>query len=210
MNMDIFADVIWENGEQLFRATDIGNILGLKNINESIKSFNKDDKRIINVKTKGGPQNVTHLTINGLKKLLINSRKIKALEIAKLCGIDVLSYKVANYENTTISNILDAFNGEEMIEQYSICNYHIDLYFPKYKLAIECDEHHHIRIKNKEKDIQRQKEIETKLLCKFIRYSPGEPDFSIFKTINDIYKYIKSYDIENTLSVQLNNCKLIE
>jgi len=210
MNMDIFADIIYDNGEKLFRATDIANILGLKNINESIKSFNKDDKRIINVKTKGGPQNVTHLTINGLKKLLINSRKIKALEVAKLCGIDILSCKVANYENTTISHILDAFDGEEMIQQYSIDNYRIDLYFPKYKLAIECDEHHHNRIKNKEKDIQRQKEIEAKLLCTFIRYSPGEENFSIFKTINAIYKFIKAYEIENTLSAQLNNCKIIE
>jgi very-short-patch-repair endonuclease len=210
MNMDIFADVIYDNGEKLFRATDIANILGLKNIFTSMVSFNKDDTRNIDAKTNGGPQNVTYLTINGLKKILIKSRKIKALELAKLCGIDILSYKVANYENTTISQILDAFNGEEMIEQYSVCNYRIDLYFPKYKLAIECDEHHHIRIKNKEKDIQRQKEIETKLLCTFIRYSPGEPDFSIFKTINAIYKFIKAYEIENTLSAQLNICKIIE
>ena len=30
-----------------------------------------------------------------------------------------------------------------MIDQYTVDNYRIDLYFPKHKLAIECDEFDH-------------------------------------------------------------------
>jgi very-short-patch-repair endonuclease len=37
---------------------------------------------------------------------------------------------------------MDSFRNEEMIEQYTVLKYRIDLYFPRYKLAIECDEHH--------------------------------------------------------------------
>ena len=38
---------------------------------------------------------------------------------------------------------MQAFNGEEMIHQFSAGKYRIDLYFPEYKLAIECDEFDH-------------------------------------------------------------------
>ena len=33
---------------------------------------------------------------------------------------------------------MQAFNSEEMTHQFSIGKYRIELYFPKYKLAIEC------------------------------------------------------------------------
>ena len=39
-----------------------------------------------------------------------------------------------------MSQVMQAFNGEEMIRQFGAGKYRIDLYFPKYKLAIEYDE----------------------------------------------------------------------
>ena len=39
----------------------------------------------------------------------------------------------------TLDQIMQAFNGEQMIHQFSAGKYRINLYFPKYKLAIECD-----------------------------------------------------------------------
>ena len=33
---------------------------------------------------------------------------------------------------------MQAFNGEEMINQFSVGKYRIDLYFPRYKLVIAC------------------------------------------------------------------------
>ena len=76
-----------------------------------------------------------------------------------------------------------------MKEQYTVDGYRIDLYFPIHKLAIECDELGH-----KDRDIgyevTRQKYIETKLGCTFIRYNPDAKEFDIFSVINSIMKYI--------------------
>ena len=47
-------------------------------------------------------------------------------------------------EQTVISAIKDAFEGENMQTQYSVLSYRIDLYFHKYKLAVEVDELGHI------------------------------------------------------------------
>ena len=43
-------------------------------------------------------------------------------------------------EQTVISAIKDAFEGENMQAQYTVLNYRIDLYFHEYELAIEVDE----------------------------------------------------------------------
>ena len=43
----------------------------------------------------------------------------------------------------TLDQIMQAFNGEEMIHQFGAEKCRIDLYFPKYKLAIESDEFDH-------------------------------------------------------------------
>ena len=37
----------------------------------------------------------------------------------------------------TLRQIIQVFNEEEMIYQFGVKKYRIDLYFPKYKLAIE-------------------------------------------------------------------------
>ena len=50
--------------------------------------------------------------------------------------LDVINTK----EQTVINSIKDAFEGEDMQTQCSVLGYRIDLYFHKYKLAIEVDE----------------------------------------------------------------------
>ena len=77
-----------------------------------------------------------------------------------------------------------------MIHQYYVDKYMIDLYFPKYKLAIECDEQFHD--KQKIMDKIREDDIIEKLNCTFIRYNPTDTNFNIFKVINEIYTYIKT------------------
>ena len=52
---------------------------------------------------------------------------------------DVINTK----EQTLINSIKDAFEGENMQTQYSVLGYRIDLYFHKYKVAIEVDELDH-------------------------------------------------------------------
>ena len=67
----------------------------------------------------------------------------------------------------------------------------IDLYFHKYKLAIEVDELGH-NDRNIDYEIQRQQALERELSCVFIRINPDAVDFSIFKEINKIHRHIKA------------------
>ena len=68
---------------------------------------------------------------------------------------DVINTKV----RTVINSIKDAFEGEDMQNQYSALDYRIDLYFHKHKIAIEVDKlgHADINLVMKLKDKKRQK-----------------------------------------------------
>ena len=58
-----------------------------------------------------------------------------------------------------------------MQTQYSVLGYRTDLYFHKYKLAIEVDELGHTD-RNNNSEIERQKKLEREHNCVFIRISP--------------------------------------
>ena len=80
---------------------------------------------------------------------------------------------------------MTAFVGQMMHTQYSVDQYKIDLYFPKHKLAIECDEFGHLD-RDIEYEVKQQKYVENKLGCQFILYNPDAKDYIIFKVINQI------------------------
>ena len=101
---------------------------------------------------------------------------------------DVINTK----EQTVINSIKDAFEGENMQTQYTVLGYRIDLYFHKYKLAIEVDELGH-NDRNIDYEIQRQQALERELNCVFIRINPDAVDFNIFKEINKIHRHIKNH-----------------
>jgi prophage antirepressor-like protein len=61
--------------EPLFRASDIGEVLGITNIRTNLQNFNENDKTTLTIQTKGGNQDVTFLTEKGLYKILFRSRK---------------------------------------------------------------------------------------------------------------------------------------
>ena len=98
---------------------------------------------------------------------------------------DVINTK----EQTVLESIKEAFQGEDMQTQYSALGYRIDLYFHKYKLAIEVDELGHAN-RNLSDEINRQKALERELNCVFIRINPDEKDFNIFREINKIHRHI--------------------
>ena len=99
---------------------------------------------------------------------------------------DVMNTK----EQTVINSIKDAFEGENMQTQYTVLGNRIDLYFHKYKLAIEVDELGH-NDRNIDYEIQRQKALERELNCVFIMINPDAVDFNIFREINKIHRQIK-------------------
>ena len=135
-----------EDGSLIYRANDIGKYLGLTNIRVSINTY-RHNVEVFKVKcaTFSGVQQVTFLSRDGLIRLLSNSNKPKAKELAKCMGLELVSHM--KFEQETIGYIMEAFQGEEMRLQYKVNKYRIDLYFPKYKLAIECDAFHHIQLR---------------------------------------------------------------
>ena len=91
-------------------------------------------------------------------------------------------------EQSVLSKILTLFAAEEIILQHNVLGYRIDAYFHKYKLAIEVDEQgYHDR--NNDYKIERQKAIENKLGCEFIRINPAKKDFNIFVENGQIQNY---------------------
>ena len=86
---------------------------------------------------------------------------------------------------------MQAFNGKEMIHQFGVRKYRIVLYFPMYKMAIECDEFDH-----RDTDIgyeeEKQKQIEKQLSCIFVRFNTDAEEFCILEVVNKIFVQIKS------------------
>ena len=64
---------------------------------------------------------------------------------------------------SVINSIKDAFEGENTQTQYSVLSYRIDLYFHKYKLAVEVDELGHSD-RNINDEIERQRALKENLI----------------------------------------------
>ena len=122
-------------------------------------------------------------------KVIISCRTDESCNIKRNLGFklhDVINTK----EQTVLESIKNAFEGEDMQTQYSVLGYRIDLYFHKYKLAIEVDELGHAD-RNLSNEIERQKVLEKELDCVFIWINPDEKNFNISREINKIHRHIK-------------------
>lgn len=184
-----------ETAGYLFKASDIGKILNIKNVHST--QISECYKVKVTILTNGGNQSVNFYTEDGVKQLLSRTRKANACILANIFGVQIFDQISIDYEASTLAKIKTAFEGETMIEQYTVGSYRVDLYFPKYKLAIECDEKQHDYTSNISSDQVRQAYIEDKLKCKFIRYKPHEDDFDIFAVIQSIFKHIKLHNVED-------------
>ena len=162
-------------------SSDIGKVCNYSNIRSSLKYI---DTKKFKCSTNGGEQMKTFINIICFKELFASSRNSMMTKLGLELGLEKGCYKKVSIEESTISNISTVFRNDRMNTQFTVGKYKIDLYFPDYKIAVECDEEFHKR--NKEKDRERQKFIEDKLQCQFIRYSPCTDDFCIFSVIADI------------------------
>lgn len=82
---------------------------------------------------------------------------------------DILFPCVGHNEKQILDD-LEKEIGFNILRQYSVEGYFIDGYIPELNIAIEIDE----RLKDKGNDIERQKIIESKLGCRFIRINDFE------------------------------------
>jgi very-short-patch-repair endonuclease len=194
---EVCINTIIDNDIVYYKVIDLYHILNVSNSRAFIKNINNENKKLFPIEKVnlsgekvGGKQKTRFITLDGVKMILGKTRSTIANEFAKQFGIDVIT-RISSHECETIQTILEVFRGESMECQYYVNGYRIDLYFIEYKLAIECDEPHHInRIKY---DIARQNKIEKELNCTFIRYNPCHRDFNINFTLNQIFRHIKNY-----------------
>ena len=157
------------DGEKWYVGKDVASILGYSRTADALKAHVDDeDKLTWNFTDSGQSRKMYIINKQGIEQLISSSRMPNALDIPKKFGINVNHILNTRKEQDSIHAILKTFKGENMVRQYSVGTYRIDLYFPKYKLAIECDEHGHSD-RDQEYDQTRQHYIEDKLGCKFIR-----------------------------------------
>jgi very-short-patch-repair endonuclease len=178
-------NINYQNDMIYVEADKLGKLLQITNMHTSMQNFLSDECVLIDIQTDGGIQKKTCLSEKGIKRILCSSRKPNSVILAKQLGITV-THKHVPLETSFIININKAFKGENIIFQYPMGSYYLDIYFPDYKLAIEFDEYRHKFYKNE--DNSRQYYITSKLGCSFLRIKEGE---NIFESINKIFKKIK-------------------
>ena len=121
-----------------------------------------------------------------MHELLVASQQPVAKELAEYMGIKIIGYKYVRKEADVIYTIQKVFEGKPTNRQFSIGSYRINFYFPEHKLAVKCDEYDH-KDRDIDYEINRQKFIEDRLNCKFIRYNPDAKDFTIGRVLNRIF-----------------------
>lgn len=130
-----------------------------------------DAAQIIASKTKTSNQTEVYKYLIKLKGnvVILKERDTDEIEFGKM--LDELFYKVCEFER-----------------QYPVLGYRIDFYSEKYKLAVEHDGTYHDIGRVAAEDARRQRQIEDKLGCKFIRVKKGYE----LKGLNEIFRYVRS------------------
>ena len=96
-------------------------------------------------------------------------------------------------EEEVLASITTAFAFLSPCRQFSIppLRYHIDLYFPQQKVAVECDEHGHAGY-CREAEVRRVNDITNVLGCLWYRFNPHAEHFDVFVCIHDLMKLLTS------------------
>lgn len=174
----------------LFKANDIGKILKIKYIRNSIADYGNDCKLYRKICTPGGPQNITFLTRLGICRLLQCTRK----QVPKLLINYFNIYEHHRWtplETDFAKNLQTVFADIKMILQYRVDPYIIDIYLPDYNISIEFDEHYHNTTIQTKLDNIKEKYIKNKINCSFIRVKSTQIFQGIYfirESLNELYK----------------------
>lgn len=197
------VEIFEYKGEILFNPRDIAKCIGIteSTLRDHISKFTKT--QVIKLKNKDisnvGLINFrklhntgeVFLTEEGLLTLVSNchvEEKIK-VDFLKSLGYEDKIIVTTRDEIKFIEKLKNAlmpFNIEG-VKQYNVLNYRIDYYIPSLNIAVEYDENNHKNY-TYEAHEGRQKEIEEKLHCRFIRVSNDETDeYNIGLVIKNIF-----------------------
>jgi very-short-patch-repair endonuclease len=143
-------------------------------------------------KTHGGHNKEVILLREDVFNLIKHTYNIRNQYITKINDVDIKNPLLMSVETASLGFIQDVFKDViEMKRQFKVGKYYIDLYIPKFKLAIECDEYGH-QTYSVAAETTRQKFIEDTLGCKFIRFDPCDSNFDITQLMNTIMKELFS------------------
>lgn len=105
-------------------------------------------------------------------------------------------------ENQTIGFIENSFQGVIVSKrQHIIGIYKVDLYFPEYKLGIECDEYNHIDRTNENEKCR--EDYIVSLGNTLIRFDPNADRFDLSMVLKEINKIFMSKQIINNKIIRL-------
>jgi very-short-patch-repair endonuclease len=125
-------------------------------------------------------------------RLILGSSRLPLDHRRAILG-DVGYVPVKTYVEVEIhNNVMKALSHEDIILQYDVGVYRVDMYFPKYRIAVECDENGHPYYDG-ETEKSRQEYITQKLGCTWIRYNPYDENFDVFRLINTILTQMKAF-----------------
>ena len=161
----------------------------------NLKSFNtnkipKDYLSYMYIPSKRFSQRVITINEKGLQIMFSRTNKPEAKGLSIKLQLPLAIFQ--RQEVDILDTISRAFHNEKSIREYSIGKYRIDLYFPKYKLAVECDENNHQSYKILDEKL-REIYIKEQLKCTFLRFNPDEPEFNIGEPINKILSHIVNF-----------------
>ena len=160
-----------------------------KNYKENIHYIIEPYTKPITNFTRGGHNKIVYKLTESAFNLLKNSYNLRNRYLVNISdNIKQINIGMC-IENQTIGFIANTFNSIiEVKKQYKIGKYKVDLYFPDYKLIIECDENNHI-----DRDVISEKIRENYILSlgnTFIRYNPNIESFDLSNVIRDINKIV--------------------
>ena len=127
---------------------------------------------------------------NGLNSLILGSRLPNSIHFAHFFDIKI-NQKFVRKETDIVCAIKDFCNSAKIKNEHLYCvdkengYYFIDFYLPDHRIAIEIDENDHV-YRNPKYEKQREKFIQKKLNCKFIRCNPDDPNFNIYSLLGKI------------------------
>ena len=91
-NISIIKD---ENNKELFRASDVANVLEMSHVYRSTQNFTEKERIVQKCNTSGGPQDIIFLTTQGVYRLLYMSKKPIAQKFREWVG-DILDDIIFN------------------------------------------------------------------------------------------------------------------
>jgi very-short-patch-repair endonuclease len=197
---------------EYFVGYEIASLLGYKNTRDVIiKNVSKCNRLEFRdypgIKEPELDPRTVLITRDGAIEILIKTRKRispDVLHLLKSFGIVTTNRKTLTKEQQTLSALTNAFKTEKFEDQFKVGRYYLDLYFPDYKIVVECDENGHADrkpYKERERMDYVNKELEL-TDDNWVRFNPDAEDFDISKVIGQIYTRInlfKSVQIQDLL-----------